>query len=1342
MIEAMWNIISSRKWFSVFSFLFCLFTISLLLSAQPARAGTGGNNTPSAYDTVTVNTDGFGGSAKSLGGDMVGCDWDSAASLTCSLASNYLTQQTCGPKHLPGLYNTQHCKTKSYWYDPEKSAEVGYDVFVAQDDVANYGYIVISTEKAYSEGCITNDYKQAVCLSADDGADNSAKAGGLKVGKINKGDNLNNDDDDKSICTVKMYKVAGEAPACKVGPNGRDVKAASQNDKTKGYKSKYSGYLNDVALKHSCEQSVGILSFILCPIIGYMNSTILAMIGTENFPNQSALNATYTAEANNITSEPKGLLISMLEVKPLLEQNDSANGVTTPFANSTPDANRAGCFMGDTGYACAIKTVWNNIKNITLGIFILIFLVIIFANTASIGIDNYTIKKILPRLIASAILIQFSLLIVSLLVDVFNILGATISDIILSLAPRDSICQQAGSDRGTNWAMVGGLASVFGLLIVSPAGPLIGVVGVILVLVLVLMVGIATITAFFALIARQLIIFGLVIASPIAFAAYILPGTEKYFKLWRDNLLKSLAMYPIATGLLSGALLFSLTVLGANACPNTDGTAKGSFNFQAITALLAPVVALLMLPKTFKWGGHLTSAIAGGIMGAGMRGNKAIANAGKNAAKRSASATKNAGQDRLAQSNFGKNTRIGRFMAGGGITSFARKNSRMGQAAQDRVEQRANAARQADAQRAGAMLSRANDLEAQAAALPAGSAKAAKLQAEAAAIRKKLYGDGATNASRAAAATAALNRGDQALLHDVTRNMDEASHNAWQRTLDPGQTDRYASMLHAYGQSLPEGDARRTAINDRLVGSSATPQMRAAGIKAMAAAGDGAGLVAAMGTLEHEQLKEAMSANPGTAKAAGVALANHYNSMAGSIDSSASDYNPAKADLHARITGFDANTGTVIADQPTDEFKAGVLSAAGKNTALTAGIRGSSSEATWKRLNADNPTALDAQKFQGEYHAVERVGKIAGASGDDIFGTNKDDQQVILSPENLGGVSADPNHGGGVISADQMYNTSHEVLAKTDKGKVRVPLARWAYSTDATDSSTAAYALGAHYAAVENARASGDTARQAHHEAEIARIQGLQTSVQTRLHDNGDLKPFDPTAPRPAPGGSTSPTTTPPGGGQIPGQGTLFNANGDIDDYGSGGTPPPSTPTPPGGGSGSGAPFVSPSGTPPGGGGGTPFNPMYFDPIDADLDPNSDNNRIAMTRILQDLADGATPQEAAANHLVGDVVESAPTENATVDDVATGATAGVVAGAVAGQPEAGWGAAADLARYEMERRAKEAARKTSEASEAQGARIDSLKKAQERQARGKTHLDAHGNEVSGSAQDPNQPPSE
>ena len=56
-------------------------------------------------------------------------------------------------------------------------------------------------------------------------------------------------------------------------------------------------------------------------------------------------------------------------------------------------------------------------------LFIILLLVVIFSQITGVGIDNYGIKKILPKLIIAAILINLSYWICVAFVDLSNILG-------------------------------------------------------------------------------------------------------------------------------------------------------------------------------------------------------------------------------------------------------------------------------------------------------------------------------------------------------------------------------------------------------------------------------------------------------------------------------------------------------------------------------------------------------------------------------------------------------------------------------------------------------------------------------------------------------------------------------------------------------------------------------------------------------------------------------------------------------------------------------------------------------------------------------------------------------
>ena len=77
---------------------------------------------------------------------------------------------------------------------------------------------------------------------------------------------------------------------------------------------------------------------------------------------------------------------------------------------------------------------WGVLRNIANIVLAIIFLVIIFSQLTGYGINNYGIKKILPRLIVFAILINLSFIICEIAVDISNILGSGLNNLFSNLA--------------------------------------------------------------------------------------------------------------------------------------------------------------------------------------------------------------------------------------------------------------------------------------------------------------------------------------------------------------------------------------------------------------------------------------------------------------------------------------------------------------------------------------------------------------------------------------------------------------------------------------------------------------------------------------------------------------------------------------------------------------------------------------------------------------------------------------------------------------------------------------------------------------------------------------------
>jgi hypothetical protein len=228
-----------------------------------------------------------------------------------------------------------------------------------------------------------------------------------------------------------------------------------------------------------------------------------------------------------------------------------------------------------------IYDIWSAIRNVAMVLFILIFFLIIFGT--ALGLDNYTVKKVLPRLIAGAILVPFSWYICVIIIDVGNVLGQGL------LALTSSLIPSAGIDFRSN------ISKLFlgGTIVLVGAAAVAGIATISLGVVLTILI--ALFGVFLTLIFRKILIVVLIILSPLALVMWILPNTEKWYRLWWTNLFKLVMMYPLIM------LLFESGRLFAYAAGSITGNANASFKgiFQ-ITGLFAPT---FLIPWTFKWVG-------------------------------------------------------------------------------------------------------------------------------------------------------------------------------------------------------------------------------------------------------------------------------------------------------------------------------------------------------------------------------------------------------------------------------------------------------------------------------------------------------------------------------------------------------------------------------------------------------------------------------------------------------------------------------------------------------------------------------------------------------------------
>lgn len=247
-----------------------------------------------------------------------------------------------------------------------------------------------------------------------------------------------------------------------------------------------------------------------------------------------------------------------------------------------------------TGNSQGTYDAWVVMRNIANVAFVIAFIFIIFSQLTSIGISNYGVKKMLPRLVIAAVLVNVSFWVCAIAVDISNIIGSSIMSVFNNIGAtiKTPVGLTDTGDRGNGWggiitAVLGGTVALYaGLSALIPA---------------LLAVFVAIVTVFLVLVLRQALIILLVVVAPLAFVAYLLPNTEDWFTKWRKFLMTLLLMYPIIAAIFGASALASTIVMQA---------AGDNVVVQIMGAAIA-IIPLAITPIVMKSAGGVLNRFAG-----------------------------------------------------------------------------------------------------------------------------------------------------------------------------------------------------------------------------------------------------------------------------------------------------------------------------------------------------------------------------------------------------------------------------------------------------------------------------------------------------------------------------------------------------------------------------------------------------------------------------------------------------------------------------------------------------------------------------------------------------------
>lgn len=210
-----------------------------------------------------------------------------------------------------------------------------------------------------------------------------------------------------------------------------------------------------------------------------------------------------------------------------------------------------------TGGDSGVYKAWQMMLTLANIIFVIAFLWVIYTQISGRNSGGYSIKRMLPRLIIGAILVNLSYSVCVLAIDASNIGG----DAILQL--MTGVSGSIGDAAMTLTSAENGFSDSRLTDITTAVLSKFGTVWILLAPVAAVTVSIAVVCAagLVLLIMRKVVISMFILISPLIFVAYLLPNLERIFQQWGRLFFQLLLIYPVIAFLLGTGQVISATIV-------------------------------------------------------------------------------------------------------------------------------------------------------------------------------------------------------------------------------------------------------------------------------------------------------------------------------------------------------------------------------------------------------------------------------------------------------------------------------------------------------------------------------------------------------------------------------------------------------------------------------------------------------------------------------------------------------------------------------------------------------------------------------------------------------------
>lgn len=267
----------------------------------------------------------------------------------------------------------------------------------------------------------------------------------------------------------------------------------------------------------------------------------------------------------------------------------------------------------------AVKLGWTTVRDLCNMFFVLIFLVIAFATV--LRIEQYSVTRLLPKLLIMAVLINFSRTICGLIIDFAQVIMLTFVSGFADQGEAEFVrmfqiqkyleIADTNTANGTSGENIDSLATTAGIIA--------GVFAMIVTLIVM-----AVLTAI--LVMRVVMLWVYTILSPIAFLLSTFPAGQKYYSQWWSEFIKQVTVGPILAFFIwlalvtvsqsSGQISGTAEKISGSAANNTQfcggiNTLFCSDSFQTYIITLALLIGGLII--TQQMGGFAGRMASGGM---------------------------------------------------------------------------------------------------------------------------------------------------------------------------------------------------------------------------------------------------------------------------------------------------------------------------------------------------------------------------------------------------------------------------------------------------------------------------------------------------------------------------------------------------------------------------------------------------------------------------------------------------------------------------------------------------------------------------------------------------------